>query len=189
MQSENTARAEFAFHGKMTPHGLGDVFGKRQPQSGPMNLLPDNGGAAVKRLKHPSQLRFCNTNAAIPHGDLDLASAAQMGVSQESSHTDPATFPAVFYGIYDHVLQAAGQARSVPPDRRKGWFHFKLDVEPRGPDQARGLVDDRIDDSGHIQGTEGSVARAILRCGKQQYLIDELHHLTTLRLDGRSILS
>src|SRR2546429_7459602 len=42
MQSENTARAEFAFHGKMTPHGLGDVFGKRQPQSGPMNLLPDN---------------------------------------------------------------------------------------------------------------------------------------------------
>src|SRR6516225_9339618 len=58
MQSENTAGAKFALHRKMAPHGLGDVFGKRQPQSRPVNLLRDNRGAAVKRLEHASQLRF-----------------------------------------------------------------------------------------------------------------------------------
>ena len=154
-----------------------------------MNLLRDNGGAAVKRLEHASQLRFCNTNAAILHGDLDLSAAAQLGVSQESSHTNPAAFPAVLHGIDNHVLQAAGQARSIPPDRRKGWFNFKLDLETGCPDQVRSLVYDGIEDFGHIQGTQGNVLLQIFRRGKEEYLIDELHHLTTLILDGRSIPS
>src|SRR5215831_1899670 len=117
-QRENGAHLEFAGYREPATHSISQALCNRQTQPGSMNLLRDNGRAAVKRLENSMQFGPIDALAPVVYTDPYFPVMMVLRVFASGIDRNPAPLLSVFDGIGDEVLEALRERRGIAHHQR-----------------------------------------------------------------------